>query len=41
MNTTQWQQEQTAFILAPELTISNAERAISLINRWLHGHVGQ
>jgi hypothetical protein len=31
--------EQTAAVTWPELAVPNAERAISIVNRWLHNEV--
>lgn len=40
MNATQEQTEQAAVSTLPELAIPTAERAISVVNRWLHTDVG-
>jgi hypothetical protein len=31
--------EQTGTVMGPELAVPNAERAISIVNRWLHREV--
>lgn len=40
MNATVEQQEQVAVATSPELAVPTAERAISIVNRWLHTDVG-
>jgi hypothetical protein len=40
MNATVEQQEQVAVAALPELAVPTAERAISVVNRWLHTDVG-
>jgi hypothetical protein len=40
MNATKEQEEQVAVSTLPELAVPTAERAISLVNRWLQREVG-
>lgn len=40
MNATQEQLEQPAIVTLPALAVPDAERAISLVNGWLHRDVG-